>query len=371
MGCFAEGMEPLLGARTPMNRISGRLSSASGETKRARFHEKVRRIPFFLSMQACPRRCVYCHQGEITGVSSAPSPDEVRRVLASLQGPHEVCFFGGSFTCFPPDLRNAYLDAVFSAPSGSSVRFSTHPECISSGVLDSLARFPVSMIELGISSLDDRVLKETNRGYTGDQALSVMKLVSLKGYRLAAQMMIGLPGQTTESSLEDLRKISSVPGDSPITLRIYPCLVLRDTPLSLLLAQGRYSPLSVEEAASWAGMLLSEAKRLGFAVQRIGLQHTESLAANVVAGPYHPALGEMAQSVALVTSLLSKSSSGPWKVERNQLSLLHGHGKFGIRLLSDRSGLTVSCVERRIGISQLTPYSTLETTTDSCAETKT
>jgi len=110
----------MLGARIPVTDVIRTASSC----------KRLPSIPFFLSMESCPRRCVYCHQGEITGVSRTPSPRFVREALVLLREPREVCFFGGSFTCLHEERRKDYLDAVLTAPEGSLVRFSTHPQCI-------------------------------------------------------------------------------------------------------------------------------------------------------------------------------------------------------------------------------------------------
>lgn len=312
-----------------------------------------RRLPFFLTMARCPRRCVYCDQAEITGVDIPPSPEEVARTLAALDGPREICYFGGSFTCLPATLQEKYLSAVLNAPSGSTVRFSTHPECITEQVLDDLRPYPVSMVELGISSLDDGVLTACNRGYTGRFAVEAMELVLSRGYSLCAQMMIGLPCQTEESSLEDLRRLDAMRGESPMTLRIYPCLVLEDTPLARLFLSGQFTPLSVRQGAAWSGRLLREAKRLGFAVQRIGLHETESLSRSVLSGPHHPALGELARSEALVLDLVEESPAGPWHVEEKIRSQLFGHGGYGLLRLAERSGLTREEARGRVILTSL------------------
>lgn len=175
----------------------------------------MRPLPFFLTMEGCPRRCVYCHQGEITGISRAPSPAEVKQAAAEQKEPCEVCFFGGSFTCLPSVLQREYLDAALAAPVGSIIRFSTHPECITEDTLGILASYPVRMIELGISSLDDGVLARCRRGYSSRSALEAMKRVLDSGFLLGAQMMIGLPEQTEESSLTDLDLIAGLKASFP------------------------------------------------------------------------------------------------------------------------------------------------------------
>jgi len=311
----------------------------------------MKRLPFFLSMGSCPRRCIYCHQGEITGTYSIPSPEDVLRAVSAMDSPCEICFFGGSFTCFPPGRQKQYLETVFAAPSGSTVRFSTHPECISRTVLKETGQYPVSMIELGISSLDDRVLKVCNRGYSGEEALASLRTVLDEGFHAGVQMMIGLPGQARESSLQDLRRIDEIRKGRPVTLRIYPCLVLDKTPLAELCREGKYTPLSVNGAAIWAGELLNEAVRLGFSVQRIGLQESESLNRSVIGGPHHPALGELARSAALSFSLKTKNPEGPWNLPSRSVSLLTGHGEYGFRLLSEITGLPLSETKHRVFFS--------------------
>lgn len=308
----------------------------------------MRPLPFFLTMEGCPRRCVYCHQGEITGISRAPSPAEVKQAAAEQKEPCEVCFFGGSFTCLPSVLQREYLDAALAAPVGSIIRFSTHPECITEDTLGILASYPVRMIELGISSLDDGVLARCRRGYSSRSALEAMKRVLDSGFLLGAQMMIGLPEQTEESSLTDLDLIAGLKASFPPTLRVYPCLVLEGTALARSWREGKYTPLTVEHAVRWAGSLFLRSETLGFPVQRIGLQETESLSKSVLAGPHHPALGELARSAALSLRLSGETPEGPWRVDKEKISWLRGHGKFGLCLLQEITGLSAAEVEKRV-----------------------
>ncbi|MBL3539607.1 radical SAM protein [Aminivibrio sp.] len=308
----------------------------------------MKRLPFFLSMQSCPRRCVYCHQGEITGTFNIPSPEHVEAAAASATEPVEICFFGGSFTCIPHDRQKAYLEGALKAPRGSTVRLSTHPECLSSAVLALLARYPVSMIELGISSLDDHVLTLCNRGYSGTEVLSAVERVLDAGFHAGAQMMIGLPGQSERSSFEDLLRLDAARKGRPLTLRIYPCLVLRDTPLEELYRRGDYVPLHLDAAALWSGRLLVLARDLGIPVQRVGLQESATLSRSVVTGPHHPAFGELARAAELALTLAAGSLPKQWRVPGRARSLLTGHGQYGLRLLAGMTGLSQEETARRV-----------------------
>ncbi|MDO9508261.1 MAG: radical SAM protein [Thermovirgaceae bacterium] len=299
----------------------------------------MNRLPFFLPMKNCPNLCVYCDQRTITGHSETPSPSDVRAGASGIEGEVEVCFFGGSFTCFPKSLQREYLAAASSATGGSRIRVSTHPSCITREILSLLGEYPVSIVELGISSLDDSVLNICNRGYSGKEALEKISLLLDDGrFTPGVQMMTGLPGQTESSSLEDLRLIAAVKGNRPMQLRIYPCLVLKGTRLEEMLTSGDYKPPGIADSSRWAGRMIDYANAAGFELLRVGLQETASLGEGAIAGPHHPALGEFARAFALALSLVRSRPSGPWTLPPLQKSLVFGHGGWGLGELARLTG---------------------------------
>ena len=301
-----------------------------------------RSLPFFFATAGCTRRCLYCDQALITGKPAAPTPDEILHGIKRLAEPTEIAFFGGSFTCLPPERMAAYLEAASAAPRGSTLRLSTHPLCVSPEIIARLKNHtreacPLACVELGISSLDNGVLETCARGYSGHQALLALDLLVQEGLPAGAQLMIGLPGQDEASTLEDLRQIAKVKGPRSMDLRIYPCLVLAGTLLERLWASGRYVPLETGTAAKWAGRLLLEAMDLGINILRVGLAETSSLASSVRSGPHHPAFGELAWGDCLARLLARNSGEGPWVEHRKRMSLFTGHGKWGLERLRELS----------------------------------
>jgi len=297
----------------------------------------MNKLPFFLPFAACPGRCVYCNQNKITGQEKIPSPSFVRSVLEQQQEAKEVCFFGGSFLRFPFETVKTYLDTVKEfAPKGSSVRFSTYPNDLDDeNICGLLKNYSISRIELGIQSLDKTVLKNCKRDLDPALILKSVAHAAHHGFPLGMQLMIGLPGQTEESSLDDLNKLAKIKAGAVWDLRIYPCLVIEDTELAQMYKEGSYKPLSVEQAVYTSGKLLVEAEKLGFNVIRIGLQESGSLADSVIAGPHHPALGELAMSYALVNKLTKLKPNGPWQLQKKELSKFSGHNEFGYKLLAE------------------------------------
>ena len=322
--------------------------------------DKLKKLAFFLPFAGCRGQCVYCDQRAITGVAEVPTPEDVRSVLKDITEPREICYFGGSFCRFPEDKIKEYLDCVTEcAPAGSSVRFSTYPGDLRCDALRSLIKqYPVSRIELGIPTLDPAVLAACRREADPEKIFEDIAVLMEDSLPIGVQMMIGLPGQRRESSLRDLTKLAARKGDERWELRLYPCLVIGGTELERLCEEGRYHPLSVEEAVSWGGEFIELALELGFIPIRIGLQETVSLAAGVKAGPHHPALGELILAEAEARRLVKLAPGGPWPVPRRDISKFRGHGGFGIKRLAIHAGISENEAAGRVVYEDRPPAGT-------------
>jgi histone acetyltransferase (RNA polymerase elongator complex component) len=297
---------------------------------------------------------VYCDQRAITRDSGAgTTPEDVRRAVASLEIPVELCFFGGSFARVGAPLMTEFLDAIRLCKAGSAVTFSSYPGDFDgeSGrdVIRILKKYPIATIELGIPSLDPSVLAACRRDDDAGMIIRSAERLRDSGFHIGVQLMIGLPRQTEASVLRDIESLASLtPGASGWDFRLYPCLVLEGTELEAMYRRGDYSPLGLEEAVRSAGLALVTAKRNGFNVIRVGLLESASLRKSVVAGPYHPAFGELAMSESRALSLFGANPRGPWKIPSRAISQLTGHGGRGIRRLAELSGITFSEARKRL-----------------------
>ncbi len=112
-------------------------------------------------------------------------------------------------------------------------------------------------VELGIESVHENELRLTNRGHTiKDTKESLQQLKDL-GFKINAHYMLGLPGSTRESDLEGLKELFTNPDFRPDMLKIYPCLVIKGTPLYLQWEKKQFTPITTAEAAE----VISEFKR--------------------------------------------------------------------------------------------------------------
>jgi histone acetyltransferase (RNA polymerase elongator complex component) len=186
-----------------------------------------------------------------------------------------------------------------------SLRLSTRPDAIEPGHLVWLKTRGVGTIELGAQSFDDRVLAAVQRGHTAAQTIEAARAVKDAGLELGLQLMCGLPGETRRSFTQSCRQAAML---RPSLVRIYPLLVLRGTALARDYEAGRFQPLSLGEAVSWCQEALALFEAAAIPVARMGLQSAPGLEASILAGPYHPAFGQ------LVRQALSGSKRHPKEV---------------------------------------------------------
>jgi histone acetyltransferase (RNA polymerase elongator complex component) len=207
----------------------------------------------------------------------------------------EVAFFGGSFTCLELEEQNKYLELVqpyISCGQIKSIRLSTRPDYISQDILDFLKTKHVETIELGVQSMDDAVLKSSGRGHTTQDVINASELIRANGFKLGLQMMVGLPGDSAEKSLETAKRITSL---NPDCVRIYPALVVRNTELEDLYNKGMYQALALDEAIEWVAPVMKQFIQNQINVIRVGLHPSEGFESggNLVAGPYHVSFREL------------------------------------------------------------------------------
>jgi histone acetyltransferase (RNA polymerase elongator complex component) len=262
-------------------------------------------IPIFIPQLACPFQCVFCDQEKITSRGHIP---DIQEVVNTIEQYHfsfpkgkkqvEIGFFGGTFTGIPLDEQEKFLQVAHSYVEKGlvqGIRLSTRPDYIDEERLQLLQKYGVTTIELGAQSLDDEVLKKSRRGHTAADVEKASQLIIERGFRLGLQMMIGLPGDTVEKSILTAKKIIEL---GAVETRIYPVLVIRETKLADWYEQGKYSPLSLDETITWLKQLLPLFEDAGVGVTRVGLHSSVGLQTGkeLVAGPYHPSIREMAMT---------------------------------------------------------------------------
>ncbi|MEN8136507.1 MAG: radical SAM protein [Thermodesulfobacteriota bacterium] len=307
-------------------------------------------IPFFISHQGCPHRCVFCNQHVITGQPAGPGADADRirpEIVEHLQRPRrpsrqgvQVAFYGGSFTGLPETRQRELLGAVqpfLENGKVDQIRLSTRPDYIDPDITAFLKSHGVGIVELGVQSMDDTVLAASGRGHTAADSERAIKCLQDGGLEVGVQLMVGLPGDRPGLIFKGVERLASL---RPDLARIYPAVVLKGSELEDQYRSGGYRPLGLAKAVVISGRVKEILDAYGVRVVRIGLQETDGLQTDIVAGPYHPAFGEMVLSRNLyrqvMTALAGLKGSGRWqlRVAAADQSVLRGPGNSNLRRLT-------------------------------------
>ncbi len=272
--------------------------------------QQTKIFPVFLPFQGCPGRCTYCSQHLQTGHGRQSLSARLNDLAAALEArkrekrpPIGLGFFGGTFTAIPREWMRRFLElgAAYKQQGViSHIRCSTRPDALTRDMLADLARAGLDMIELGIQSFDQNILDQARRHYDRTTALTACVQVQQTGLELGLQMLPGLPGHTRSTWEEDIRECCRI---QPDLIRLYPCLVVEGTVLAAWFRQGRYQPLEQEEALTQLTWAVKRLWARDIPVIRMGLTPEPQLLDKVVAGPWHPSLGNMVRSRLLATLL--------------------------------------------------------------------
>lgn len=304
-------------------------------------------IPIFVPHLGCPNDCVFCNQRKISGslvpATAQSVTDTLEKARQRISGEAELAFYGGSFTAIEPEQQEQLLGAARAFDFIKDIRVSTRPDKIDRPALDRLRRYGVTTVELGAQSMDDSVLRLSGRGHCSDDTRRAAKLVKEEKFTLILQMMTGLPGASAESDEKTARELCAL---APDGVRIYPTVIVRDTPLYEMWQRGQYTEHTVEDAVELCAGLADIFDESGIPIIRLGLNPTDDLSGGeAAAGAYHPALGELVYSrrfLRRAEKLMADIMPVKWAeifVNPGDVSKMTGHRRANITALQNKFAL--------------------------------
>ena len=311
-------------------------------------------IPIIVPHLGCKQCCTFCYQKTISGETKQVTADDVRNTieyyLKNFKNDNyvEVAFFGGSFTAIPIETQKELLEAVqpyIKEKKVDSIRLSTRPDAIDKNILKMLKKYHVKTIELGVQSSNNYILERCKRGHTFEDVKKASKLIRKYRFKLGHQMMVGLPESTEKDDIKTAEDIIKL---KPKLVRIYPVLVIKGTGLEREYRNKEFTPLTVGQAVERSKEILRLFAKKNIQVIRIGLQNTETIAdpknkdSEVVAGPYHPAFGQLVEDSIWYDKIVYEIKKINAKVIRVEIEAnsqninnIIGHKKENINKLKD------------------------------------
>ena len=276
-------------------------------------------ISIFIPHLGCPNDCSFCNQKSISGQTKMPTKEEVinkiednLKSISDDNAKKEIAFYGGSFTGIEKKKQEEYLQIAneyIKNKKITSIRISTRPDYINKEILKMLKKYGVKTIELGVQSTNNYILKRCDRGHTFEDVKKASKLIKRYGFILGHQMMVGLPEST---KLDEIRTAKDLIKLKPKIIRIYPVLVIKGTKLEKEYNSNKYTPLTAEQAVERCKELMYLFNKKKIQVIRVGLQNTSEITdsknnkSEVVAGPFHPAFGQLVYDSMWYDILLNK-----------------------------------------------------------------
>ena len=273
---------------------------------------------------ACPHgRCTYCPGGiefnspnsytgkepsSLNAIENDFDPklqikSKIEKLIAFGHDPSkmEIVIVGGTFLFMPKNYQEDFIKSCYDALNGTnsknleeakinnehaSIRnvgftIETKPDYCKKEHVDMMLGYGITRVEIGVQSLQERVYKIINRGHNYNDVLESFQISKDAGYKIVAHMMPGLPTMTPEEDIKDFKKLFLDSQLRPDMLKIYPSLVIENTPMYEEYKQGKYTPYSDENMIK----VLTEAKKNIPKWVRIMRVQREISSKEIIAGP--------------------------------------------------------------------------------------
>lgn len=123
----------------------------------------------------------------------------------------------------------------------------TRPDTITSESLALIRRLGCTKVQIGVQSLDNRILALNNRGISTERIQEAFALLRLFGFKIHAHFMANLYGSTPEDDKRDYLRLVDQAPYLPDEVKLYPCALVANTGLCTRFEDGSWHPYSEEE----------------------------------------------------------------------------------------------------------------------------
>ena len=187
---------------------------------------------------SCPGRCTFCDNAAFHPAYGSPSKSITRQLDEGIafhaargrtEGPYLAYFQSYSNTFAPLErLKEAYGEAL-AHPAVYGIVIGTRPDCVDAEKLDYIASLGSARIEYGIESCRDETLLRVHRGHDFACAERAVRETAARGIPVCGHFILGLPGETRETLLEDVERMNALPLDS---VKFHQLQLLKGTPMA-------------------------------------------------------------------------------------------------------------------------------------------
>ena len=187
---------------------------------------------------SCPGRCSFCDNTAFHPAYSTRSKSITQQLDEGIafhaargrtEGPYLAYFQSYSNTYAPLEhLKEVYGEAL-AHPAVSGIVIGTRPDCVDAEKLDYIASLGCARMEYGIESCRDETLLRVRRGHDFACSERAVRETAARGIPVCGHFILGLPGETRETLLEDMPRINALPLDS---VKFHQLQLLKGTPMA-------------------------------------------------------------------------------------------------------------------------------------------
>ena len=187
----------------------------------------------------CPHgRCTFCDNAAFHPSYSVPSKSITQQIDEGIafhaargrtQGPYLAYFQSFSNTFASLDRLKAVYGEALAHPAVEGLVIGTRPDCVDAEKLDYIASLGCARMEYGIESCRDETLRRVHRGHDFACTERAVRETAARGIPVGGHWILGLPGETRETLLEDVAHINALPLD---TVKLHQLQILKGTPMA-------------------------------------------------------------------------------------------------------------------------------------------
>lgn len=176
-------------------------------------------LSLYVHIPWCVRKCPYCDFNSHTSSGELPEADYVAALLRDLSNDRDyvqdrrlqsIFFGGGTPSLFSPKAIEQILSAAeqqIGFADDIEITLEANPGTFEQEKFRGYRSAGVSRLSIGIQSFDDLFLQQLGRIHNSREAHTVASMARAAGFdNFNLDLMHGLPGQSLEDALNDLRQ---------------------------------------------------------------------------------------------------------------------------------------------------------------------
>ncbi|MEK7493786.1 MAG: radical SAM protein, partial [Patescibacteria group bacterium] len=238
---------------------------------------------------ACPGTCVFCPTERGMPKSYLSNEPAVMRAIANKFDPYlqvasrlasltaqghatdkiEIIVIGGTWSSIPHRFQEQFIARLYEALNEQNstgkkqtaslsklqeynrrhaahklvgLTLETRPDWVNEDEIKRMRLYGCTRVELGVQSVYDDVLDISKRGHHIDAVTRATTLLKNAGFKINYHMMPNLPGSTPARDVAMFKTLFTDPCFQPDMLKIYPCMVVKNTELYRMWQKGVYRP---------------------------------------------------------------------------------------------------------------------------------